>query len=195
MKNINRIWLLIIGTLLFVISYNLDNRVNLLFKSLKFQLLDAVFGLITNFNLVILAMAVIPSIIFYRNKKKPVYLLWLTFLVSVILAFVIKLIVLRQRPLEALAYQIKPLTYPLINILVYSFPSMHAMVAFSLLPVIIKYLPKQKFFWIIFAFLVAFSRVYFRLHFLSDVVFGGFLGYFIGIFLLEMHEKGKLWKK
>jgi len=194
MKNINRIWLLIIGTLLFIISYKLDNQVNLLFTGLRFPLLDVVFGLITNFNLVILAMVVMPSIIFYRNKKKSVYLLWLTFLISVILAFIIKLIVLRQRPLEALVYQIKPLTYPLINILVYSFPSMHAMVAFSLLPVIIKYLPKQKFFWIIFAFLVAFSRVYFGFHFLSDVVFGGFLGYFIGNFLLEMHEKGKLWK-
>src|SRR3989338_3930481 len=122
MKNINRIWLLIIGTLLFIISYKLDNQVNLLFTGLRFPLLDVVFGLITNFNLVILAMVVMPSIIFYRNKKKSVYLLWLTFLVS-------------------------------------------------------------------------FSRVYFGFHFLSDVVFGMFAGYFIGSLLLKLHEKGKLWKQ
>src|SRR3989338_6802152 len=49
MKNINRIWLLIIGTLLFIISYKLDNQVNLLFTGLRFPLLDVVFCFITIF--------------------------------------------------------------------------------------------------------------------------------------------------
>jgi len=109
-------------------------------------------------------------------------LLFVTFLISLILNFVIKLIVHRQRPLEAF-------TYPLINLINYSFPSMHAMTLFALLPLLVKYLPKQKSFWVSFAFLVAFSRVYFGFHFLSDVVFGAITGYFIGKFLLDKYEK------
>lgn len=71
---------------------------------------------------------------------------------------------------------------------------MHAMVVFSLLPLLTKHLPKQNYFWLMFAFLVAFSRVYFGFHFLSDVVFGAVAGYFIGVWLLELYDKGKLWK-
>ena len=180
--------MLALGTLIFIVSYNLDNQVNLLFKGLKSPLLDVVFGLVTNFSVVISVMAVIPSIIFYKKNNRLIYLQWLAFFVSFALAFIIKLAVLRQRPIEAF-------TFPFTDIINYSFPSMHAMVAFSLLPIIIKYLPKQRFFWIIFAFLVAFSRVYFGLHFLSDVVFGMFAGYFIGSYLVGLYEKGKLWKK
>jgi len=71
---------------------------------------------------------------------------------------------------------------------------MHAVVAFSLLPLLLEYLPRYRKFWIGFAFLVAFTRVYLGFHFLSDVVFGIIFGYFIGILLLHLHNKGKLWK-
>lgn len=187
MKKINSTWLLIIGTLLFLISYNLDNTANLFFKNLEFPLFDFILGIATNFGVVVTVMLIIPSFIFYNKNKKLIYLLWSIFVVSFTLSFITKLIVLRQRPIEAFPF-------PFTSITNYSFPSMHAMVAFSLLPVISKYLPKQKLFWIGFAFSVAFSRIYFGFHFLSDVVFGAFAGYLVGNFLLELHEKGKLWK-
>ena len=105
-----------------------------------------------------------------------------TFAASVAAAFIIKLIVLRQRPSEILYY-------PFFNVIDYSFPSMHAMIVFSLLPALFEYLPRQKNFWIFFAFIVSFTRIYFGLHFLSDVIFGAFFGYFLGKFLLNMHKK------
>lgn len=188
MKNINRIWLLIIGTLLFLISYSFDNAVDLFFKNLRFPPLDFMLSIVTNFGIVITIMLIIPSFLFYKKNKKFIYLLWSIFIVSFILAFIIKLIVLRQRPIEAF-------TFPFTSIINYSFPSMHSMVAFALLPAIIKYMQKQKWFFIILSFLVAFSRIYLGFHFLSDVVFGAFAGYFIGNFLLEMYEKGRLWRK
>ena len=186
MKKINNNVILTIGILLFLTSLKFDSQINLILKNIRFPIFDAVFGIITNFGVVLFIALVIPSIILYKKNRKSVYLLWLTFIVSVILAFIIKLIILRQRPIGAFAY-------PLINIINYSFPSMHSMAVFSLLPVLIKHLPKQKSFWAIFALLVAFSRIYFGFHFFSDVIFGAFVGYFVGDFLLELHGKNKLW--
>lgn len=187
MRKVNDIWILIVGILLFLISYNFDQQVNLFFKSFRTPIVDVILSIISNFGIIILIMLVVPSIILYKKNKKLVYLLFLTFFVSFVLAFIIKLIVLRQRPIEAF-------TYPFINIINYSFPSMHAMVAFALLPILIKHLSKQKIFWVVFAFLVIFSRVYFGFHFLSDVVFGALFGYFLGDYLLELYNEGKLWK-
>lgn len=185
-RKVNDTVILIIGILLFLLSYKLDAQINLFFKNVKFAIFDVFLSSITNFGIVVIVILVIPSIILYRKNRKLVYLLLLTFVVSVVLAFIIKLIILRQRPTETF-------TYPFLNIINYSFPSMHSMVVFSLLPALSKYLPKQKSFWIGFAFLVAFSRIYFGFHFLSDVVFGALFGYFIGNFLLDLYESGKLW--
>ena len=182
MKKINDMHILVIGILIFLASYRLDQQVSLFFRNFRFMLLDFVFSIITNFGFVVLIMLIMPIVILFNKNKKQTYLLLLAFAVSIIFSFVLKLIFLRQRPNELL-------TYPFVNITDYSFPSMHAAVVFSLLPILIKYLPKQKYFWVIFAFLVAFTRIYFGFHFLSDVVFGGFLGYFIGIFLLEKYDK------
>src|SRR3989344_1553851 len=179
MKNTNNIWLLVIGTLLFLISYSFDNAVNLFFKNLRFPSLDFMLSIVTNFGLIILMMFIIQSILLYNKKKrlvyflllisvvlslinfgfyvftlimvvliesiilfmafknihnknnKLVYLLLVTFGVSFVLSFIIKLIVLRLRPIQSF-------TFPFISVINYSFPSMHAMIAFSLLPIIIK---------------------------------------------------------
>ena len=181
-KRINKILFLITGILLFVVSYSFDASLDVLFKNIKFPILDTILSVITNFGLVIVVTALIPSVILYKKNRRLVYLIWFTFIVIFVLAFVIKLTVLRQRPIGAF-------TYPFTNITDYSFPSMHAMAVFSLLPILMKYLPKQKYFFVIFAFLVAFTRIHFGFHFLSDVVFGAFAGYAAGDFILESYEK------
>ena len=186
-KKTNEFFILLIGAILFVFSYRFDVQVSSFFENVKFPIIDPILGIITNFSVVIVLALVIPSIILYKKNRKKVYLLWLSFIVSVALAFIIKLIFLRQRPIEAF-------TFPLTNIIDYSFPSMHAMAVFSLLPLLLKYIPKHRLFWVIFAFLTAFSRIYFRFHFLSDVIFGAFAGYFVGSLVLHLDEKGKLWK-
>ena len=187
MKRVNNIFILVIGIMIFLISYNYDAQVNLFFKDIKFPIFDAIFGVITNFSIVVFVMLLIPSFIIYKKNRKLIYLLWLTFFASIALAFIIKLIFLRQRPIGAF-------TYPFINVINYSFPSMHAMVVFSLLPVLTKYLKMQKSFWLGFGISVVFSRIYFGFHFLSDVVFGALFGYFIGYWLLVLFEKKQLWK-
>ena len=182
MKKSIKILILIIGILLSLISFKFDEKVNFFFKNINFTFFNAILGVITNFGILLAVMLVIPSLILYKKNKNLVYLLLLTFFVSFILTFILKLIILRPRPMGTF-------TFPFVNITDYSFPSMHTLVAFSLLPLLIKYLQKQRIFWIVFAFLVGFSRIYFGLHFLSDAVFGAFAGYFIGDYLLGLYKE------
>lgn len=188
MGRINNAAILTAGILLFIVSCSLDKSVSLLFKNAKFAFLDVILSIITNFGVVAAVILIIPSYILYKKSKSSVCLLWLAFIASSALDFAIKLIVQRPRPAGTIAYHF-------IGAINYSFPSMHAIAAFSALPAIIKYLPKQRHFFAVFAFLVALSRVYFNLHFLSDVVFGALAGWLIGSSFLWLYEGGKLWKK
>ncbi len=180
MKNINKILISIVLFVLLLISFSMDLVVSSFFKNYRFFFLDFFFAIITNILVIGVVMLIIPSFIFYKKNKKLIYYLWSTYIISFILAAITKLILQRQRPVDV---------DHIVNIInyidYYSFPSMHAMVVFSLLPILIKYLPKLRYFWILFVILVASSRIYFNFHFLSDVVAGSIVGYFVGYTLLN----------
>lgn len=178
----NKLMFLILGIVIFIVSYSLDSRVSSFFKTTDFALLDYSLGSVTNFGVLVIVALVIPAFILYKKNKGSAYALLAAFACSFIFAFIAKLIFLRQRPINAF-------TFPFTGIINYSFPSMHAMVAFSLLPILAKHLPRQRHFWIAFVILVSFSRIYFNFHFLSDVVFGAFVGYIIGYCILEYYER------
>lgn len=62
-----------------------------------------------------------------------------------------------------------------------SFPSNHAMNAFTLATVLTLFYPKNFFYYYTFAILVAYSRIYVGVHYPSDVLFGASLGIVIGM--------------
>ena len=184
MKAKNNILLYLALLAISIFSLLLDEKINYLFKNARTPLLDFVFGIITNFGIVLVVMLIIPMLIIKETKK--IYTLLLAFFSAVFVSLIVKWMLLRQRPAD--------IAYPFVKILSYSFPSMHAVVVFSLLPMLEYFLPKQKNFWIPFAFLVVFTRIYFGFHYLSDVVFGAVLGYSLGYLLLDLHLRKKLWK-
>jgi len=181
------LYFLALGAALFYLSAALDGHVKLIFENIKIPAIDFVFGLLTNFGIVLILFLVLPSIILYKKDKKAVYFIALAFVSAFVLSFIIKLIVLRQRPIEAFAY-------PLTNIINYSFPSMHSMVVFALLPFLAGFFPWHKRYWIGLAVLAAFTRIYFSFHYLSDVVFGIMAGHLIGGLLFNAYKGGYLWK-
>jgi len=69
------------------------------------------------------------------------------------------------------------------------------MMAFCALPILTKEFPRLKYVWFLLAGLVAFSRVYFGLHFLSDVLAGGLIGYLLGYWVLKSEERNKFLAK
>ena len=171
---------LLVGLALLALSFYMDGYTRYLFNSANTPVISAFFGIITNYGVVLLVMLIVPCLALYRKDKKLVYLLIITFLVSFLVTFGIKLIVQRERPFEALTY--------FFGVTDYSFPSGHSVTVFSLLPLLAEYIKRQKKFWAASAFLVAFSRVYLGFHFLSDVVFGSFLGYLIGHYMLNFYK-------
>jgi len=110
---------------------------------------------------------------FLHNKKK-IKTLWLSFAVTVALAFLLKVVVHRARPFT--------LGLSTLNLLIrnsyttwdLSFPSSHSAIAFAALPF---FKGKLKYYWFAFSCLIGFSRVFFALHYPSDVIAGALMGY------------------
>jgi len=132
-------------------------------------------------------LVLITSLFLWQeNKRKWIFPLWLSVFLSAVVAYTLKLIFIRQRPFEVL---------DIINLVPgreSSFPSAHAAAVFSTLAILDKEFPKIKWFWIVFAILVAFSRIYVGVHYLTDVVVGALIGYTISLIVLKVrHKKNK----
>ena len=132
----------------------------------------------------------------FRKKREWVLPLWSTLVIASIVNFFLKIAVQRPRPFQLGIVSILPIlekaSHAVWN---FSFPSGHAIIVFSVLPLLNKEFPKLKYMWIIFAVLVAFSRVYLGLHFLSDVIVGGLIGYLLGAVIVRIEKENKFWGK
>ena len=91
-----------------------------------------------------------------------------------LVAFLLKILFGRFRPLEAL-----------VNYSNFSFPSGHATVIFSILPVFVKKYPKFKYIFYALVGLVLWNRIYLGVHYFSDLIFGALIGYFMGWFFVK----------
>lgn len=127
-----------------------------------------------------------------EHKRKWIFGLWFTLGLSAVVSFVLKFLIQRQRPFQlgivSTLQILEKASYLSWN---FSFPSFQAMLVFCAVPILSKEFRKFKYFWIIFASLIAFSRVYFGLHFLSDVLAGGLIGYLLGWFVIKLEKENK----
>lgn len=89
---------------------------------------------------------------------------------------IIKNIVQRERPFIQ-----DPSLIPLLTESSYSFPSGHASSSFLAATIISYYFPKSKIWVFILAAIIAFSRVYVGVHYLTDILAGAIEGVIIGL--------------
>ncbi len=176
-----------VGILLTILSFFIDKQIILLFKNINIPIIDKFLLWITEPLSVVIILVIMTSLFLYNEKKKEwVIPLWLSFGLTFAITYGIKYIINRTRPYIALNLP------SLLTISSPSFPSAHAAIVFSTIPILDREFPKLKYFWITFALIVCFSRLYFKAHYLSDIIFGGLIGYALGLFFYNLEKKYKI---
>jgi len=150
-------------------------------------------------NVVIIFFFLTTLFLWGENKRRWILPLWMTFLLSTLFSYILKIIIQRPRPFQKGLVTVLQITFHFMrnnfNTWNFSFPSLQAVVVFAAMPILSKEFKKFRYIWLIFACLVAFSRVYFGAHYLSDVLAGGVIGYILGYFVVISEEKYHYGKK
>ncbi len=156
-------------------------------------LFDMLMPFITNKNNWIIPISTLLIILGFLSEKKGKIALALLIislsLTDSICAQILKPFFERLRPSH--------LSLEQLNLLVskggkWSMPSNHAANMFSLAITLSYFYSRYKTFLILLAIIISFSRVYVGVHFPSDVIVGGFIGYFISSLCLILWGNVKL---
>ena len=179
--------------MLALVSFYFDSEIVKGVFSIRNALFNDFFMGITFVSSEIIIFFVLTSLFLWReHKRRFIFPIWITLGLSALVSFILKSSIQRLRP-----YQLG--LVPVLTVLEkvnhlswnFSFPSFQAMLVFCAVPILSKEFPRLKYVWIVFASLVAFSRVYFGLHFLSDVIIGGLIGYLLGMIILKTEKDYK----
>lgn len=191
--------LLVFGLLIFIILASLyfDSEIVKGISLVRNSFLNNFFMKVTSASSEIIIFLFLTGLFLWKKQKRKWILpLWLTLGLSAVISFLLKILIQRQRPFQLGIVSTLPILEKASHLIWnFSFPSSHAILAFCALPILSKEFPKFKYIWIIFATLVAFSRVYFGLHFLSDVIAGSLIGYVIGMIIIKLEKEEKFSEK
>ena len=180
-----------------LISLYFDSYIVKAISLIRIEFLNDIFMGLTFASSGIIIFFILTSLFLWReHKRRWILPLWFTLGISAFVSFLLKIIVQRSRPFQLAIVSTLPVLAKNSHLTWNSsFPSIQAMLAFCAIPILSKEFPRFKYVWIIFASLIAFSRVYFGLHFLSDVIAGGLIGYLIGMIIVKVEKENKFFEK
>lgn len=130
----------------------------------------------------IFILSFIPLFLAKKEKKRAALILWAGLTVTYYILTVLKTSVARPRPFMQL-----PDVRLLISEKSFSFPSGHATQAFMAAAVMSRYFRGGAIYFA-FAAIVAFSRVYIGVHYVSDVLAGAVIGMAVGYLLVYISK-------
>lgn len=187
------LFLFLFFIILIIISFKFDPQIIYYVSLIRNEFLtDFLLG-VTFLSAEIIIFFVLTSLfLFQERKRKWILPLWITMFFSVVIGYLLKIVFQRQRPFEI------GIVISLVEILGdwnYSFPSFQSILVFSAIPLLSKEFPKFKYIWFLFAILVAFSRIYLGVHFLSDILVGALIGYLLGAFIVHLENYNKIWTR
>ncbi len=188
--------LFLFGLAALVISFFFDKNVAISFSSFRHPVFDCIAWFFSSTIVYIVIFFVIPFLIFWFKDKNYALLFGVGFGFVMALTYLTKFLVMRPRPFTVLGI-------PLIALVSYqfawfntSFPSSHASASFAAVAGCQRFKFCQL--WMFIAMLAGLSRVYAGLHYLSDVVGGALLGFFVVHLVFWLDKKyrfSKVWKR
>jgi undecaprenyl-diphosphatase len=178
-------------------SVYFDSQISQAVSLARNSFLDNILIGITFASSAVIIFFVLTSLFLWKeHKRKWILPLWFTLAFSAIASFVLKITVHRMRPYQLGVVTALPFLQEASHtVWDFSFPSFQAILAFCSIPILNKEFPRFRYVWIAFACLVALSRVYFGVHFLSDVIAGALIGYLIGTVVVKGEKEYKLSEK
>ncbi len=186
----NRILIAVVGLLLFIVSLIFDKKIVFLVTKIRNPFLDDLMVWVGHYATGLIILIVMTTLFMWSEKKRNwIPVLWISVLVSMLITYLLKIAVARNRPFLTLNFQ------PLSGATTKSFPSGHAASSFAAVPVLDREFRIFNWFWLSIACLIGFSRIYLGVHYLSDVIFGALLGYFIGELFVYLEENHKIFKR
>lgn len=175
--------LIILFSVLLIISFFLDKYVSNFFENFFSGILLLVMYVISH-TLFFVVYGLICSYII--SEKKKLLHFWAGIVFAYISSILLKFIIGRDRPFGGTELILSKFS-------LYSFPSSHATVFFFIFAFMTAHFENKtknknkknnyKFYFLIVALLVGFSRVYLGFHYLSDVIGGALLG--VGVYYLS----------
>jgi undecaprenyl-diphosphatase len=132
---------------------------------------------------IILAVFAIAVILLWKTRQQ--WLLGISAFLALFIAIFLKYLIARPRP------QLEYLTTAGGA----SFPSIHAAFLFAMVPFINKDFHKSKKIWLTIIIIIAISRLYLGVHYLSDIIFGAAIGYTIGYIFAWSQKKYNILEK
>jgi undecaprenyl-diphosphatase len=171
----------ILSFILLTIGLLYDKAISTFFYSHQNAFIVEIMRVISDLGtgIAVFFIASIALINLSKSKKKDTFVFWISLAASLAVTYLLKNVFLRERP-----YPVYDSAYNQFH----SFPSGHSTGVFSAYAFLSKF-RIFGIFWLVFSFLVAFSRIYLGYHYLSDVVVGGLLGYAISLGIQKIAER------
>lgn len=177
---------LILAIILAFACVPFDHSIGLFIAKFRWDALDPVMTTVTRMEVIwiLLFLLFIPFLV-SPKKRALLFPLWGSIAVALFAAHAAKNLLLTERPdILALTVETSP-----------RFPSLHTAIMFSVIPILATYLKAAHKPWLLLALLIAFSRLYVGVHFLSDIFGGIAIGLASGMFFVWLEEKKDLSKR